>query len=181
MKFRETTIAGAWLVQPEPRVDSRGHFARLWCREEFARHNLRADFVQCNNSFSIETATLRGLHWQSAPHGEVKLVSCTRGRVFDAIVDVRPESPTFLKWFGVELSSDNRTMVYVPEGCAHGYLTLADNSEVVYPVTAAYDAAAERGLRWDDPAIGIAWPVQPLVISDKDRAWPNWKSERSPA
>jgi dTDP-4-dehydrorhamnose 3,5-epimerase len=174
MRFLETRIAGAWLVQPEPRTDERGSFARLWCRDDFAKHGLRADFVQCNASFSVKRGTLRGLHYQAAPHREVKLVSCVRGRVFDAIVDVRPESPTYGAWFGAELSADNRTMMYVPEGCAHGYLTLEDSCEVTYPVTAAYHAGSERGLRWNDPAIRIEWPIEPLILSPKDRQWSDW-------
>jgi dTDP-4-dehydrorhamnose 3,5-epimerase len=181
MRFIETPIAGAWLVQPELRADERGHFARLWCRDELAARGLRGDFVQCNNSFSAAAGTLRGLHWQAAPHSEVKLVGCTRGRVFDVIVDVRPESASFLQWFGAELSADNRTMAYVPEGCAHGYLTLEPGAEVVYPVTAAYAAAAERGLRWDDPAVGIVWPAVPEVVSEKDSSWPDLQLERSRA
>lgn len=181
MRFTSTPISGAWLVQPELRQDERGHFARLWCRDELARQGLRGDFVQANNSFSRAAGTLRGLHWQGAPHGEVKLVGCTRGRIFDVIVDVRAGSPTFLKWFGAELSADNRTMVYVPEGCAHGYLTLEGDSEVVYPVTAVYHAASERGLRWDDPAVGIEWPIEPAVVSEKDRAWPDFILEGSRA
>jgi dTDP-4-dehydrorhamnose 3,5-epimerase len=174
MRFLETRIAGAWLVQPEPRTDERGSFARLWCRDDFAKYGLRADFVQCNTSFSVKRGTLRGLHYQAAPHGEVKLVSCIRGRVFDAIVDVRPESPTYRAWFGAELSADNRTMMYVPEGCAHGYLTLEDGCEVTYPVTAVYAAGAERGLRWNDPAFAIEWPIKPVILSPKDQQWSDW-------
>jgi dTDP-4-dehydrorhamnose 3,5-epimerase len=173
MKFTETPISGARLVEPEPRRDDRGFFARLWCREEFAAHGLSADFVQCNNSFSRDRGTMRGLHYQAEPHGEAKLVSCVRGRVFDVIVDLRPASPSYRQWFGIELTAENRLMVYVPAGCAHGYLTLEDASEVVYPVTAPYHPASERGLRWNDPAIGIAWPMEPLVVSAKDREWPD--------
>ena len=172
MRFTETPITGAWLVEPEPRTDERGSFTRLWCRDEFAARGLRADFVQCNSSVSIVRGTLRGLHWQAAPHAEIKLVSCVSGRVFDAIVDVRPDSPTYRRWFGAELTPGNRRMMYVPEGCAHGYLTLQAGSEVVYPVTAAYHPEAERGLRWDDPVVGIAWPIPPMVVSPKDRSWP---------
>ena len=171
MKFTVTPLAGAWLVEPEPRRDDRGFFARAWCRDEFAAHGLAADFVQCNISFSRDRGTLRGLHYQAAPHGEAKLVTCIRGRVFDAIVDLRPNSPSYRKWFGAELTEENRLMIYVPEGCAHGYLTLEDASEVMYPVTAAYHPASERGLRWNDAAIGIAWPMEPLVVSPKDREW----------
>ena len=148
-------------------------FERVWCRDELATQGLRGDFVQCNRSVSVTAGTIRGLHWQAAPYGEVKLVSCVRGRVFDVIVDVRPESPTFLRWFGAELSAGNRTMAYVPEGCAHGYLTLEADSEVTYPVTAMYHPQAERGLRWDDPAIGIEWPLTPAVVSPKDQSWPH--------
>ncbi len=174
MRFLETPIAGAWLVEPETRTDERGFFARLWCRDEFAARGLRADFVQCNDSFSVSRGTLRGLHYQAAPHGEIKLVSCIRGRVFDVLVDLRQDSPTFLKWFGADLTAENRRMLYVPEGCAHGYLTLEDASEVVYPVTTPYHPEAERGLRWNDPAIGIKWPIEPTAMSPKDRQWSDW-------
>lgn len=173
MRFIQVPIAGAWLVEPEARTDERGFFARLWCRDEFANHGLRADFVQCNNSFSVSRGTLRGLHYQAPPHGEIKLISCVRGRVFDVLVDLRPDSPTFHKWFGAELTAENRRMMYVPEQCAHGYLTLEDASEVIYPVTAAYHQSSERGLRWNDPAIGIQWPIEPVAISPKDQQWPH--------
>jgi dTDP-4-dehydrorhamnose 3,5-epimerase len=171
MRFLETPITGAWLVQPEPRADARGFFARLWDVPVFAERGLRADFVQCNTSGSTARGTLRGLHYQAAPHAEVKLVRCIRGRVFDVIADVRAGSPSLGRWFGAELSRENQTMVYVPEGCAHGYLSLEDDCEVMYPVTAAYQPAAERGLRWNDPAFAIAWPIAVVVVSDKDRAW----------
>lgn len=171
MRFLPTPVTGAWLVEPEARADARGSFARIWCRDEFAAHGLRADFVQSNASFSAQKGTLRGLHYQAAPHGEIKLVSCVRGRVFDVLVDLRPSSPTYRRWFGVELVPESRRMLYVPEDCAHGYLTLEDNSEVIYPVTMAYHPESERGLRWNDPAIGIEWPLTPTVISDKDQAW----------
>lgn len=172
MRFIETPIAGAWLVEPEPRGDERGFFSRLWCRDELAARGLNGNFVQCNNSFSRSRGTLRGLHYQAPPHAEAKLVSCVRGRIFDVIVDLRGDSPTCRRWFGRELTQDNRLMIYVPEGCAHGYLTLEDASEVTYPVTAPYHASLERGLRWDDPAIGIEWPISPSVLSPKDREWP---------
>jgi len=173
MRFIETPIAGAWLVEPEPRGDERGFFSRLWCREELAAHGLNGNFVQCNNSFSRSRGTLRGLHYQAPPHAEAKLVGCIRGRIFDVIVDLRGDSPTSRNWFGRELTQDNRLMIYVPEGCAHGYLTLEDASEVIYPVTAAYHGELERGLRWDDPVIGIEWPIPPSVVSQKDREWPD--------
>lgn len=173
MRFIETYITGAWLVQPEPRVDDRGFFARLWAVNEFAARGLNARFVECNNSFSLIRGTLRGLHYQAPPHAEAKLVHCVRGRVFDAIVDMREDSPSYRRWFGAELSADNRSMMYVPEGCAHGYLTLDDASEVIYAVTAPYHPAAERGVRWNDPAAAIVWPVEPSSVSEKDRQWPD--------
>ncbi|HKV98482.1 MAG TPA: dTDP-4-dehydrorhamnose 3,5-epimerase [Vicinamibacterales bacterium] len=176
MRFTETTVQGAFLVDPEPRADERGFFARLWCRDEFASHGLSAEFVQCNDSFSEHRGTLRGLHYQAAPYGEVKLVRCVRGAVFDVLVDLRPDSPTYTRWFGAELTAANRRMLYVPEGCAHGYLTLEDQSEVVYPVTCAYRPDAERGVRWNDPRFGIAWPrVEPMTLSPKDRQWPDYE------
>ena len=175
MKLVATPVAGAYLVELTPRGDDRGFFARAWCRDELAAEGLNGSFVQCNDSHSRRKGTLRGLHWQAAPHGEVKLIRCVRGAIFDVLVDVRPESPSYLRWFGAELTAENRTMMYVPEGCAHGYLTLADDTEVMYPVTCAYRPDAERGARWNDPAFGIAWPeVGPLTLSPKDEAWPDY-------
>jgi dTDP-4-dehydrorhamnose 3,5-epimerase len=175
MIFSATAITGAWLVDLQRREDERGFFARVWCEEEFAARGLTARFVQCNTSFSQHAGTLRGLHYQAAPHGEVKLIQCTRGSVFDVIVDVRPDSPTYLKWFGVELSEDNKRLLYVPAGCAHGYQTLRDASEVLYPVSAPYTPSAERGVRWNDPTFAIAWPLAPhRRLSPKDEAWPDF-------
>lgn len=173
MRFIETPIGGAYVVEPTPRVDERGSFTRLWCAREFAERRLPTGFVQCNTSTSVCKATLRGLHYQMAPYGEIKLVRCTRGSVYDVVVDVRPRSATFLSWHGVELSAANGRMMYVAEGLAHGYLTLEDDSEVTYPVSQFYEPSAERGVRWDDPRIRIAWPIQPLHVSPKDRAWPD--------
>ena len=176
MRFTETRVSGAYLVEPEPRTDERGFFARVWCRDEFAAHGLTAEFVQCNDSFSARRGTLRGLHYQVAPHGEVKLVRCVRGSVFDVVVDLRPGSSTYKRWVGTTLSAENRIMMYVPEGCAHGYLTLEDASEVVYPVTSPYQPGAERGVRWNDPAFGIEWPIAPpLTMSPKDERWPDYQ------
>jgi len=175
MKFCATPINGAYVVEPTPRGDDRGFFARMWCGEEFAAKGLNAAFVQCNDSHSRCRGTLRGLHYQLAPHDEVKLVRCVRGSVFDVLVDLRPESPTYLGWFGTELTADNRLQMYIPAGCAHGYLTLEDDTEVIYPVTCAYRPEAERGVRWNDPAFGIAWPLRgPSVISPKDASWPDY-------
>ena len=180
MRFIETRVAGAFLVEPEPRGDDRGFFARLWCREEFAVQGLNAAFVQCNDAFTARRGTLRGLHYQVAPHEEVKLIRCVRGAVFDVLVDLRPDSPTYTQWVGATLTAENRTMLYVPEGCAHGYLALEDGSEVMYPVTKPYHPAAERGVRWNDPRFGIEWPeIGPLVISAKDERWPDYEPAQS--
>jgi dTDP-4-dehydrorhamnose 3,5-epimerase len=152
--------------------DDRGFFARVFCQDEFADHGLPRDMVQMNLSYSAMKGTVRGLHYQVAPHEEAKYIRCTRGAVYDVTVDVRPSSPTFKQWMGVELTQENYRMVYVPEGCAHGYLTLVDDSEVNYQVSAFYAPEAERGLRYDDPAIAIEWPTDVRVVSEKDRSWP---------
>jgi len=175
MTFSETSIAGAWLVGLEPRSDERGFFARVWCEEAFAAHGLTTRFVQCNDGYSRRAGTLRGLHYQADPHGEVKFVRCIRGAVFDVIVDLREDSPSYLQWFGLELSADSRQMLYVPSGCAHGYQTLLDDSEVLYPVSAPYTPAAERGVRWNDPLFAIRWPeVSERHVSAKDEAWADY-------
>jgi dTDP-4-dehydrorhamnose 3,5-epimerase len=173
MRFIGTPLTGAWLVEPEARGDDRGFFARMWSRDEFAARGLRGDFVQCNNSLSRLKGTLRGLHYQVPPHSEAKLIRCVAGRIFDVMVDMRPGSSTRGRWFGAELTAGNRSLVYVPEGCAHGYLSLEDQSEVIYMATAPYAADAERGVRWDDAGIGISWPMEPLIVSEKDRQWPD--------
>jgi dTDP-4-dehydrorhamnose 3,5-epimerase len=169
MTFDETQIPGAWLLGLEPRGDERGFFARLFCAEEFAEHGLATSFVQVNNSLSVERGTLRGMHYQLPPAAEVKLVRCVRGSLLDVVLDLRPESPAFKSWFGAELSAENRLMMYVPEGCAHGLLTLEPDTEAVYFVTAPYSPEHERGIRWNDPEFGIEWPFEPNVLSDKDR------------
>ena len=175
MTFEETSIDGAWLISLEPRTDERGFFARAWCEQELSTRGLTGTFVQCNDSYSRSAGTLRGLHYQAEPHGEVKLIRCIRGAVFDVIVDVRPESPSYLRWFGVELSAENRRSLYVPSGCAHGYQTLVDDSEVMYPVSTMYTPAAERGIRWDDPLFAISWPdVTERYLSPKDTRWPDF-------
>lgn len=174
MKFIETPLAGALAIQPERRSDERGFFARVFCRDEFAAHGLDFYAAQCNISFNPTKATLRGMHYQAAPHREVKLVRCTMGAIFDVIVDLRADSRSFGRWFGIELSAENRDMLYVPEGFAHGYLTLTDNTEVFYQVSESYAPSCERGVRWDDPEFGIKWPLRPELISDKDRDHPLW-------
>jgi dTDP-4-dehydrorhamnose 3,5-epimerase len=169
MTFDETPIPGAWLVGLERRGDERGFFARLFCAEEFGAHGLATSFVQVNNSLSVERGTLRGMHYQLPPAAEVKLVRCVRGALLDVVLDLRPDSPTFKSWYGAELSAENRLMMYVPEGCAHGLLTLEPDTEAVYFVTAPYSPEHERGVRWNDPEFGIEWPFEPSLLSDKDR------------
>ena len=175
MKFNKTAILGAYIIELEKVGDERGFFARAWCQKEFREHDLVTQFVQCNLSFNKRGNTLRGMHYQSAPLEEVKLVRCTRGAIFDVIIDLRPESSTFLKWIGVELTSDNYNMLYVPERFAHGYLTLTEEAEVFYQVSQFYSPGHERGVRWNDPVFKIDWPIDgDVVISEKDNNWPNF-------
>jgi dTDP-4-dehydrorhamnose 3,5-epimerase len=172
MRFTPTTLEDAVLIDLEKRADPRGWFARTFCEAEFAAAGLKTRFVQHNASQNPAAGTLRGMHFQNPPHAEVKVVRCTRGAIFDAIIDLRPDSPTYKRWEGFALTAENGRMLYVPEGFAHGYLTLADDSEVAYLVSYPYTPGAEGGLRYDDPAFAIAWPREAAVISDKDAAWP---------
>lgn len=174
MIFQPTKITGAVEVHLERMPDERGFFARTWCRNEFASAGLNPSLVQCSLSFSKRRGTLRGMHYQAAPHAESKLVRCTRGAIFDVAVDLRPESPTYKQWFGVVLSAENRSMLYIPEGCAHGLLSLEDDSEVFYQMSEFYDPESARGVRWNDPAFQIAWPERVEVISEQDRSYPNF-------
>ena len=170
MIFHETPLAGAFVIELEKRGDDRGFFARAFCEREFAAHGLSTRFVQANDSLSAKRGTLRGLHYQLAPKAEAKLVRCLRGALLDVVLDLRPGSPTFGKSYGAELTADNRRMMYVPKGFAHGFLTLADDTEAFYLVDEFYGPEQERGVRWNDPAFAIAWPFEPAVVSDKDRA-----------
>jgi dTDP-4-dehydrorhamnose 3,5-epimerase len=174
MRFTETKVAGAFLIEPEPIADERGFFARTWCREEFADHGLTGELAQANISFNHRRGTLRGLHYQADPHAEAKLVRATRGAIWDLALDLRRDSPTYLAWFGAELSDANRHMLYVPEGCAHGFLTLTDEAEVAYQMSAPYAPPAARGVRFDDPAFGITWPGEVVVINERDRTYPDF-------
>lgn len=174
MKFEKLPLDGAYLIDLEKRGDERGFFARVFCVNEFREHGLATEFVQVNNSSSADVGTLRGMHYQLAPAAETKLVRCIKGSLWDCIVDVRPESPTYGKWFGAELSAENRRMMYVPKGFAHGFITLEPDTEAFYFVDEFYAPEQERGLRWDDPKIGIEWPREPVVLSDKDRAHPDF-------
>jgi dTDP-4-dehydrorhamnose 3,5-epimerase len=175
MVFTETGLKGAFFIDIERREDERGFFARSWCRREFAAHGLAPEFVQGNISQNRMKGTLRGMHYQAHPHEEAKLVRCTRGAVYDVIIDLRPDSATFLRHVGAVLTDDNHRAIYVPEGCAHGFLTLAGNSEVVYEMAQFYEPTAGRGVRWNDPAFGIAWPEPVVMISERDRTYPDFR------
>ena len=174
MRFNPLPLEGAFLIDLQMKEDERGFFSRLFCVKEFAEKDLETSFVQSNNSQSKFRGTLRGLHYQMGEWAEVKLVRCIQGALFDVIVDVRPKSPTFGKWFGEVLSAHNRSMMYVPRGFAHGFLTLEPNSEVIYLVSQYYSQECERGIRWNDPAIDIKWPFEPSIISERDQSHPDF-------
>lgn len=178
MIFHRTPLESAFLIDLEKRGDERGFFSRLFCAQEFGQHNLESQFVQANNSYSREQGTLRGLHYQLPPHEEVKLVRCIRGSFYDVILDLRPHSKTFGKSFGAVLSADNRLMMYVPKGFAHGFLTLEPESEVLYFVSTYYSKESERGIRWDDPRFAISWPGEPVVISERDQNHPDYATQQ---
>jgi dTDP-4-dehydrorhamnose 3,5-epimerase len=172
MKFRPCDVAGAWVVDPAPHQDARGRFMRAWCQQEFDDQGIEFTPLQANMGFSVAAGTIRGLHYQVSPALEAKLVRCTRGSVFDVVVDMRPHSPTFRVWYGVELSADNGRMLYVPEGCAHGCQSLVDDTEILYMASAFHAPKEVRGVRFDDPAFGIRWPLPATNLSDQDRSWP---------
>jgi dTDP-4-dehydrorhamnose 3,5-epimerase len=179
MKVREARIAGARLIEIEPAQDERGFFARIWCRRELAAHGLDVEVAQESISYNARRATLRGLHFQRAPHEETKIVRCTRGATFDVIVDLRRSSPTYLRWEGVELTAENRYALYVPKGCAHGFQTLSDDTEVLYQISSFFTPEAASGYRYDDPAFGIAWPLAVAVISARDLSWTPFRPDAS--
>lgn len=174
MEFTETSLSGAFLISLKKIEDHRGFFARGWCRDELADHGLTSNMVQLNVAFSHKKGTIRGLHYQVAPHQEAKLVRCTRGAVFDVIVDLRPNSSTRGQWFGAELTAENALMMYVPEGFAHGYLTMTDATETYYLTSVPFAPSAARGLRYNEPAFGISWPLPVSVVSDADAKWPDY-------
>ncbi len=180
MRFTETKLQGAFILDLETRPDDRGFFARAFCQKEFAQHGLKPLVAQCNTSYNHRKGTLRGMHYQLAPAAETKLVRCTRGAVYDVIVDLRAASPTYLEWVGVHLSEGNRRQIYVPELFAHGYLTLTDGAEVAYQVGEFYTPGCERGIRHDDPALDIRWPIPVEVISEKDAAWHAYRPQAQP-
>ncbi|HET6515125.1 MAG TPA: dTDP-4-dehydrorhamnose 3,5-epimerase [Thermodesulfovibrionales bacterium] len=174
MIFTETRLRGAYVIDPEPLSDDRGFFARTWCQKEFQAHGLNTNVAQCNISYNAKKGTLRGMHYQTAPFEEAKLVRCTGGAIFDVIIDLRPHSATFREWISVELDAGNRRMFYIPEGFAHGFITLTDNAEVFYQMSQCYSAGHARGVRWNDPVFGIQWPAEASVISEKDRQFPDF-------
>jgi dTDP-4-dehydrorhamnose 3,5-epimerase len=174
MIFLETDVAGAMTVELEKREDDRGFFARAWCKREFEAHLLDPNLVQANLVMTKQQGTVRGLHYQVSPYEEAKLIRCIKGKIFDVVVDLRPGSPTYLQWVGVELSAENYRMMYVPRGCAHGYQTLTDCAETLYHVSEFFAPEAERGVRYDDPAFGIKWPLPVTAVSEKDKRWPDY-------
>ena len=179
MRFSETPVAGVLVIEADPIEDERGFFARTYSSEEFAGSGLDARVDQCSISFNARAGTLRGMHYQAAPHGETKLVRCTQGAIYDVALDLRPESPTYLRWTGLELSADNRRALYIPQGCAHGFQSLVDGSEVLYQISSPYVPSAARGVRWDDPVFGIEWPAAPeggRTMSARDAEYPDFSA-----
>lgn len=176
MNFIKTSLPGAYLVELEKVVDERGFFARTWCADEFRLRGLNSNLAQCSLSANVRRGTLRGVHFQGEPYAEAKLVRCSAGAIYDVLLDLRPASPTHLKWFAAELTADNHRMLYVPEGLAHGFQTLVDSSEVSYQISHAYRAEFSRGVRWNDPRFGIEWPLPDPILSNRDRTFPDYTS-----
>lgn len=175
MHFLETKIPGVFAIEITPHRDERGFFARTWCHREFEQHGLTPRIVQSSVSFNRRRGTLRGMHFQTSPYAETKLVRCTRGSIYDVALDLRPASPTYKQWAAVTLTAESRNMMYVPEGCAHGFISLEDETEVLYQISQFYDASSARGVRWNDPAFGIVWPIEPQVISQRDAGYPDFE------
>ena len=175
MIFKETKMRGVYLLEPERITDERGFFARVWCQAEFEEHGIDSRLVQCNLSFNPRKGTLRGMHYQTAPHEETKIVRCTMGAIFDVAVDLRRDSPTFRQWVGAPLTAENRELLVIPPGCAHGYLTLTRDAEVSYQMSTDYAPKSAAGVRWNDPAFGIQWPGDVTLIADRDRDYPDFK------
>lgn len=175
MRFQELEIPGVFLLEPERKEDSRGFFARTYCRHELEKRGLDPTVVQCNISVNKLRGTVRGMHYQAAPHEEVKLVRCTHGSIWDVVLDLRPDSPTYKRHYGVELDDKNRLALYIPAGLAHGFQTLTDDAEVFYQMSEFYRPESARGVRWDDPAFGVTWPIEVTVISEKDLAFPDFE------
>jgi dTDP-4-dehydrorhamnose 3,5-epimerase len=179
MKFQPLSLKGAFVVEPDIHQDDRGLFFRFFCADEFRRIGHTKPWIQLNHSFTKEKGSLRGMHYQLSPHAEIKMVKCVAGKVFDVIIDLRKESTGFLQWTGIELSAENKKMIYIPEGFAHGFQALTDDCELIYHHSAAYKKEAERGIRWNDPAVNIQWPLTPVHLSDRDQQHPLVNSEFS--
>ncbi|MHA6250226.1 dTDP-4-dehydrorhamnose 3,5-epimerase [Pontibacter sp. CAU 1760] len=179
MIFTETKLKGAFIIDVKRLEDERGFFGRSYCKREMEEHGLNTNMVQANVSYNKKKGTLRGMHMQVSPYEETKLVRCTRGAIYDVIIDMREDSETYKQWIGVELTADNYRMLFVPEGFAHGFITLEDNSDVTYNVTQYYTPGSERGIRWNDPAFNIEWPIEPQVISEKDQAHPDFEASEA--
>ena len=175
MNFQETKISGVFELLLEPMADERGFFARTWCKNEFEAQGLASSLEQCSISYNSRKRTLRGMHFQVAPFEETKVVRCTRGAIYDVVLDLRAESHTYKQWISVFLTAENRSMIYVPKGCAHGFLTLQDDTEVFYQMSQVYDAASARGVRWNDPAFSISWPEKIETISERDRTYADFQ------
>lgn len=175
MIFNETKLPGVFEVLLEERADERGFFARSWCQSEFEKQGLNPRLVQCNISFNLRKGTLRGIHFQEVPHSEAKIVRCTRGSLYDVVVDLRPDSPTFKRWISVVMTPINHKMIYIPEGCGHAFLTLEDETEVFYQMSEFYNAESARGVRWNDPAFQILWPIDVKQISERDRTYADFR------
>jgi dTDP-4-dehydrorhamnose 3,5-epimerase len=173
--FTPLSLQGAYLIELEPKTDNRGFFARTWCAREFQEHGLSADFVQFNVSYNAKRGVLRGMHYQAPPHDETKVIRCTMGAIYDVIVDVRRASPTYKQWLSVELTAQNRRSLYVPGGFAHGFQTLADDSEVFYQMSAYFEPESARGIRWDDPAFAFAWPIDNPILNEADAKRQSWQ------
>ena len=174
MNFKETCLQGAFIIQPEMLNDERGAFARIFCQKEYEKYGLNPNIAQCSISLNNKKFTLRGMHYQKSPHTEAKLVRCSRGLIYDVIVDLRPDSPTFREWTSIEISVENKKMVYIPEGFAHGFQTLEEDTEVIYQMSQFYSPGHSEGFRWNDPSFKIEWPADPKVISSKDREFPDF-------
>lgn len=174
MNFSPTTLQGAFIIDLDRRNDERGYFARTWCKREFEERGLETALVQCSVSHNLRRHTLRGMHWQESPHGEAKLVRCTRGAIWDVVVDLRTESPTYMRNFGIELTAESGRAFYIPEGVAHGFVTLEDNSDVFYQMSEFYEPAFARGVRWNDPAFALDWPVTTPILHPRDAAYPDF-------
>jgi len=180
MMFKETKLPGAYVIDLEPNKDERGFFARTWCKTEFSSQGLNNNLVQCNISYNNKAGTIRGMHFQAPPFEEVKVVRCIRGSIFDVIIDIRPQSKTYLQWAAFELSAENRKMLYIPEGFAHGFQTLENDTEVFYQMSEYYHSTSAKGLRWDDPTFNITWPItNGIILSDKDNSYKGFYNEES--